>query len=270
MKIKIKKEIKIGMVFLLTILALVWGYNFFKGKNILKRSTALYAVYDRIEGLEESAPVVFRGYKIGIVKSIHFKDQGSKYLVIEMYIKRQYKIPDKSTARIFSSDLMGTKSIDIIISDSKKFCDDGDTLLSTVEATLTEQVSVQMLPLKNKAENLMKQMQDVLAVVSYVFNEQTKANLIKSFESILISVKNIQQASYALDTVIESGKTRFANIVTNVESISRNLKNKNDDINKILSNISDISDTIAKAKLSATMLELNNSVAQIKEIAAKG
>jgi phospholipid/cholesterol/gamma-HCH transport system substrate-binding protein len=51
----LKSEAKIGLIVLGTIIAVIWGINFLKGKNVLKRSEVYYAVYENVSGLENSA-----------------------------------------------------------------------------------------------------------------------------------------------------------------------------------------------------------------------
>jgi phospholipid/cholesterol/gamma-HCH transport system substrate-binding protein len=64
---KVRKEIKIGAILLATLAVFIWGYSFLKGKNILKPTATYYVIYEKVGGLEESAPVIVNGVKIGSV-----------------------------------------------------------------------------------------------------------------------------------------------------------------------------------------------------------
>ena len=50
---------------------------------------------------------------------------------------------------------MGTKGVSLILGKSSVFSTPGDTLLSSIENSLQDEVNAQILPLKNKAEGLM-------------------------------------------------------------------------------------------------------------------
>ena len=143
--------IKIGAVITLTIAAFVWGFNFLKGRGTFSNDDLFYVIYDRIDGLEVANPVLINGFKVGQVRDIHFLEDTSGRLVVELQVGPVYKVPKESVARIFSSDLMGTKAIELIFSDKRGLHETGDTLLPDFEGSLQEMVSVQMLPLKNKA-----------------------------------------------------------------------------------------------------------------------
>ncbi len=269
MKIKLYKEAKIGIVVTLAIVLLIWGLSFLKGNNILNRKYIYYAIYDRIEGLEETAPVLINGFKVGVVGDVYINKTDINKIMVEFAIKRDIKLPKKSIASIFSMDLMGTKGVKIILSDNETFHNYGDTLISEVEADLTEQVSIQMLPLKKQAEDLMKEMQEALEVVKYVFNESTRDNLAKSFESIKLTIYNLEKTSFTIDTLMQNEKTKLSNIFANIESITQNIKNNNQEISEAIQNIASISDSMAKANILTTLNNIESSVLQLSEITEK-
>ena len=88
---------------------------FLKGKNILKASRDYYAVYEQIGGLEINSKVFMNGYRIGQVDEIYFNDDGSGDLTIIMGVHKLHRIPVGSISEIFSSDLLGTKAVQIVL-----------------------------------------------------------------------------------------------------------------------------------------------------------
>ncbi len=267
---KIQKEIWIGFIAVLSVALLTWGMNYLKGKNILKSSKLYYGVYDKIEGLQPTSPVLIKGYKVGHVEDIHFDDPDHpKNLTVVLSIHGKFKIPRQSRAIIFSSDLMGTKAVKIELSDKGTFYQEGDTLVTAVEADLKEQVSIQMLPLKNKAEDLMKELQEAIEIVRYIFNEKTRENISKSLESVKTTIANLESTSFTLDTLMEREQKRLDQIFFNISSISSNLKNNNQNLTNALENISNISDSIAQADLATTLHQTNRLMTETSDIMAK-
>ncbi|MCD4710049.1 MAG: hypothetical protein K8R52_04325 [Bacteroidales bacterium] len=63
---KISSEAKVGLIGIATLVILIWGINYLKGRNILNNTYTLHAFYEDSEGLESSAPIVMNGMKIGI------------------------------------------------------------------------------------------------------------------------------------------------------------------------------------------------------------
>ncbi len=203
--LKIRKEAKIGILVFIAIAILVWGMNYLKGINILSSKDKYYVVYDRIEGLQRTSPILLRGYKIGFVGDIYFNETNNN-IIVELMIDNNFKLPKNTIASIFSSDLMGTKAVKFLLTDSTTYHSVGDTLLPMVEADLTEQVSVQMLPLKNQAEDLMKDMQEALVVLKQLFNEKTRDNLTRSIESVKSTINNLNNTTSAIDELLNSEK----------------------------------------------------------------
>lgn len=269
MAIKFKKEVKIGIIGLLTIVLLIWGMNFLKGKNVFSQKHKYFAVYKRIEGLQNTAPILIKGYKIGYVNNIYFNEKNRDEIIVELLIDNEIKLPENTIASIFSADLMGSKAINLLITNATTFYKPGDTINTQVEANLTEQVSVQMLPLKNNAENLMKEMQEALEVIKLIFNEQTRNNLSKSLENISATIQNLNNISRSIDSVLFLGRNNLSEIISNIESITNNLKNSNKEIGAAVNNFSSITDSIAQSNIKSTINNINDVFAQLNDITTK-
>jgi len=269
MSLRISPIARIGIVVSIALALLIWGINFLKGKDLLNKDNDFYAIYDQIGGLTEANSIKINGYKIGHVGKITLMPE-SNQLLVHLLIRSDIKVPEGSIALIASADLMGTKEIDLIMADSiKTYHESGDTLIAKAEGTLKEQVSIQMLPLKEKAEDLMKSMENALAIVEYIFNEKTRDNLAKSFENIKKTVDNLESTTRNLDTLVVNEKGKLARILSNIESISTNLKNNNEQISNIIKNFSSISDSLARSQIASTINNANNAISQADSIIGK-
>ena len=69
---RISSEVKIGITGVVTVIVIIWGINFLKGRNIFSSNYSLIATYDQVDGLEPSAKVMMNGFKIGTVDRIIF------------------------------------------------------------------------------------------------------------------------------------------------------------------------------------------------------
>ena len=151
---KVKSEVKIGLVGIIAIFILVWGINFLKGNNIFGDSNKYYAIYSNIDGLESSSPVRINGLTVGSVTEIYFHPNNSGDIIVEFTLNDDIRFPINSVAKIYNSDIMGTKAVQLIYGNSNSYASFGDTLFADVEDGLKEEVNKQVLPLKNKAEEL--------------------------------------------------------------------------------------------------------------------
>jgi len=199
---KLTNTKKIGVLTVITLALTYWGFNYLKGKDIFNKENTFYVLYDKLQGLEPSNPIYIRGYKIGQVEDVYFTDSAHTSFTATLKIRSDVNIGDSSIARIFSNDLMGNKAIEIVLRSSLKEADDGDTLLPEIEESISEQVRLQMVPLKNEAEKLIIDLQKAANSVSYVLNESTGKNLAASFNKIQQAIESIYRASNSLDTII--------------------------------------------------------------------
>lgn len=262
--------IKIGIIAIVVIMILIWGISFLRGENLFREDNEFIAVYEKIDGLSASSPVLMNGYQIGQITEIFFNDDQSGKLTVKMMIGNQYNIPKNSKAEIFSLDLMGSKGVKIIRNDTTdSWHISGDTLIASIEGDLKEQVNMQILPLKHKAEDLIASFDSVLVVIRTIFDESTRRNLAKSFESIRLTIKNLEHTTFTLDTLVTNEKSKLAKIFSNVESITENFKNNNEKLNKVIQNFSDISDSLAAADVAATVKKANKSLAHVEQVVEK-
>lgn len=268
MSFKIKREVKVGVLVVTSLAFFYWGFNFLKGRNYLSSSRVFYAVYDQVNGLVDANWVMINGVKVGEVVNIEFMDRKGRVLV-KLSVDNKIKIPRNSIAMIYNSDVLGSKAIEIKLGDGSVMAEDGDTLSSDIQASITEEVSYQMLPLKRKAESLMASLDSALAVIQYVFNEGTRENLKRSFESIKFTIQNLEHTTYNIDTLIETQRYKLSVIIGNVESITTNFKNNNAKLTNIINNFSGISDSLARANIVKTFDKANTVMSSFADISTK-
>jgi len=258
---KVAKEVKVGIIIIVGIALSFWGINYLKGKDLFTSEKLIYAVYDRVDGLAPSNPVVVNGLKIGKVQRLLLLPDHSGRIVVSMHISSGLNIPRNSVAQIFSADLLGTKSVQLIMGSSTEDIQNGDTLISAIQKSLSQEVNAQVGPIKEKAENILSSMDSVLAVFRSVFNEGTKENLRKSFGSIANSLASLESVTSNLDTVLRK-EGRMREIFDNLASITSNIKNNNDKITSMIGNFSAISDTLARSNLAATLDNIGKTLEQ--------
>lgn len=263
---KVRKEFYIGLVATITLVGAYIGYNFLQGKDIFNRNYKYYIIYDKISGLAESNSVYLNGFKIGSVSNLTLiqSDETNRVLV-EILVTKEVKIPKNSIAKI-ESDFLGVNTISMILGNSDVLAVEGDTLESAIASTIQEEVSMQIMPLKAKTENMLATLDTVLESIKYVFNEETRNSIASSFLSIQTTIQNIEHSSFTLDTVLTTQKGAIVRILDNVNSITANLKNNNDKITHAIANFSNLSDTLAKLELRKTIIAAEKALVDFQLI----
>ncbi|MDA3867847.1 MAG: MlaD family protein [Salinivirgaceae bacterium] len=262
------KYILIGLLIVITVGIFIFGLNFLKGKNFFIEEEEYYVVYERIEGLNSSSPVLLNGYNIGQVREIKFNDLIEGDLIVKFIVKRDIRIPKNSTARIFSQDLMGTKAIELIFSDSDQQTEIGDTLNSQTEESLKDQVSIEMLPLKNKAEDLLKEMENAIKIINTVFNEETQSNLHEIFRQLTQTAANLNSSSASVDSMLINEKQQIHRLLVNLEGITRNFNSNSKNITELLYNLKSLTDSLNQTDFKGTMSNVDSTLSNLNQVLA--
>ncbi len=260
---KISKEVKTGIVAVVTIAIVIYGFNFLSGKDILRPHSYIYCVYEKADGLIDASPVLVNGIKVGSVHKTNLIKYGNGYRVLATLIMTEkINIPKKSYAKLVSLDLLGSKAVSIVFSNSKEYIKNNDTLLADYEDDLKTAVDKRIAPLQKKAENLISSIDSVMQVVQEVLNANVRQSLTASFESIKATLKNLQHASSGLDTLMTTQSSKVSLILTKVQSLASNLEKNNEKITNILNNFSNISDSLAKSNIKTTIDHANLAITQ--------
>lgn len=266
----LSKEFRIGVLVTAGLILLVLGVNYLKGSNPFKPSNSYFAKYDAIDGLAVSNPVLVNGFKVGQVSKVEFSEIGDGTLLVAFDIEQSnLKLPDDTRARIFSSDLFGTKAINLIAGDSPNLAVPGDTLISDLEVGIAEAVRIELMPLKNKTDQLIDGVDDILENLKAVFEADATLGLPTAFESIQRTVESLEQTSLQLDAMVAENRETLSSIMTNVDGITANFRNHNDELSNVMENFSDISDSLAAVNFAATINRADRSLAHVETITRK-
>ncbi len=247
---KLSKYTKLGFLIVVSLTILIWGLSYLKGNDFFSSSQYYYVFYDRIDGLEESSDVTLNGYKIGKVRHVEFTSDNSGRLMVTLALDAGFQIPKKSVAQIVSSDIMGTRSVKLLLSKETEMYHANDTLVGAIEEDLKEQVSMQVLPLKNKAEELLGTLDSAITVLTMILDEDAQENLSASIANINQTIKNLESTTYDIKDIVSSEKESFKNIVNNLDEITTSFKNNTAQLDSTLKNLHSFSDTLSNISVS--------------------
>jgi len=255
---KITKEVKIGAYFAIVLIALVWGVNFLKGKDIFGKVNKFYAVYDDIEGLQTTSHVSIKGMKVGTVSKI-WLDQKNKKFQVELQVKSNYNIPKNSVAYLYSSDIMGNKAIKIKVGDDTAMLINNSVIVSGKEEDVFSLLMDDLPSIKDNLNKTIKDVDSTFTNINKLLSEENIDNISKSISHLNSTMSNLSQISSALNR----SKSSLIASLENIDSITSNLKNNGANINHIIKNFSDLSDSLKTIKLAPVVDEFKTLVDKI-------
>lgn len=266
---KYSKYVKLGVLIVITLTILIWGLSYLKGKDVFKKSKNYFVVYDRIDGLQESSKITMNGYQVGQVYDIQFLPDNSGRLVVTLMMDQNFNIPVNSVAQIISSDIMGTRTIKMVFSQEKTFYQSGDTIPGAIESDLKEQVSMQVLPLKNKAEQLLGTVDSAIVALTVILNEDARKNLSQSFANINRSINNIEKTTSDLQQIVSAQKGNIQLTMENVRDITSALSKNSKELENTIKNMSSFSDTLSRLPITPVVENIALASEQLLDLINK-
>ena len=259
---RLSKEFLTGFIFLLSIILLIYGIKFLKGVDVFNSNKTYFSIYSNVNGLQVGSTITLNGFNVGIVNDITlFND--NKDLLVSLSLTKLDSIPENSNFKIINQDLMGTKGVSLILGNSSSYAKYGDTITSSVENSLQDEVNAQILPLKNKAEELIGSVDSLLTIVTAVLNKNTRENLSNSIKSLDETFLLMSQTMIRVDSLVYYNDNRVSKILLNIESITSNINSNNNNIMKIIENVSSITDSIAQSDIVSFVNNINELTSKI-------
>ena len=226
------KSILIAVSFIIAMLLFVWGFNFLKGKSLLKNQFNFYAVYDNSKGLLPGDLVTINGMQVGTVSALEFHPSQDGSIVVEFTIGKELNIPDNSVVEL-SSSMMGAVSLNIRLGDSKTFAQNNDTLNSNIEQSTMSLITETLTPLKDNLDDLVVSLNDLTTNLNDILNSEFKKNINDGANSFASSMDNIETISTDLQQLVDSEDGKLTMVVNNLETITDNFTTVSDSLMKI-------------------------------------
>lgn len=260
---KIRREVKLGILAVTTMFLFIWGFNYLKGRDIFKTQLHFFVVYDEVTGLIESNPVSLNGVAIGQVKRISFHPDRSGRVLVECLIGNQIDIPANSVARLVPSGLIGAREIDIRLGDTPLLLAAGDTLAGIYQPSLTDEAVSQFMPIRDQAESLLARMDTTLSIIAQIMTPLAREELTSGIGSLSATLARLENASLVLDTTLSKGAGDLSGIIYSTASIARTIEENNQSIERILQNFSQLSDSLVSGDIATTMEQARASLGEL-------
>ena len=258
---KISNETKVGILTIVALVILILGFNFLKGKDVLKKRKKIYAVFGDLGPLSKSNEVKINGYVIGSVYELDAIDKKVSGIIATINLTEDVDIPRDSRAYI-SSPLVGSSFITIEKGTDPVFLKPGDTLRTRIDAGILDDVKAQLNPTLTKVRTVLDTLVSTLTGVNGLLNSEAKTNLQQT-------LANLNRASSSLNGLLDTQTGALAATLNNAKSVTQNLRDNNDSINKIISNTRRVSEKLAALELQPTIDNLNATINQLKATVAK-
>ena len=240
------KEIKIALVSILGIIVLFFGLNFLKGITLFSTANGYKITFKDVSGLTPSSPIYADGYKVGVVRAIHYDYEKQGDILVETDINPDMRIPKGSSAEIVS-DLLGNVKINLLLANNPR-----------------ERVSPGEIIVGNINDGAMGKMKDMIPMVEKML---PKLDSIMGHLNTLLA--NPAQSINNMETTTGHLSNSTNELNTLLSNLNKELPMTMAKLNGALDNTSQLTANLAQADINATMNKINGTMSNVQQLTDK-
>ncbi len=259
-----KRNIKIGLFAVVAVAILCAGLNYLKGRDLFSSGAKLTACYASVDGLTDSSPILFHGFKVGSVKDIDIDQYASdpnKVFTVTINIEKNVEVPIDSRAEIVNTDLLGGKGIEIILGNSSEILSTGDTINTSVRSGLIDQ----LMPMKDQASDLMTSATGVMRSVDTILDASNRQNIDDIISSMNKAMRNIEVITRNLgELTAKSGG--IGGTFNSANDLMATLNNQSSRIDSIMRNATAVTNSLAKSDMGHAVSQLDSMLAGMTKL----
>ena len=263
----ISNETKVGALTAIAIVLLILGFNFLKGKNIGGNNTHYFAVFNDIQGLANSNPVVINGKQVG---NINETDGGKdmRRIVVDINMTEDVIIPADAVA-VINKSLLGNVQLDIRLGNSTNSLKSKDTIKTILSDNLIGEAMKKLDPVLLQVTNATKSLDTLLGNVNNIFDPNAKNNIKGMLDNLNKTTASLAVSSASLQGMLNAQTGALAKTLDNVSSFTGALKSNNDKLSQTMGNVATATDKFSKLDFEKTLTTLNATVEDLKSAIGK-
>lgn len=252
---KLSKEVKVGLLALVAGVILYIGFNFLKGVDFFSPTKKYYVVYDNIDGLSVSNPVILNGLTVGRVNEIKLLQNKEYKVVVELQIDDELVLGDSTYALLANTDLLGGKSIELDIGRNTRLFEGGDTLRGAKEQNITEALSQKAMPILTNLDS-------TVVKLNNLFGDEL-GNSVKN------TMHNFEAASQDLKLTLALTRGNLVGISANLNALTKALVETEQNLRPIVQKMNTLADSLNDLELKKVVSNANIALANINNVTDK-
>jgi len=243
----VNKELKVGLFVAMALVLLYFGFDFLKGTDFLKSTTKYYAVYDNVDMLVPSNPVLVNGLAVGRVSAIRIMQERQNKVLVELEIDSDIKLGDSTTAML-NSDFLGGKSILLNIGTVVKPLKPKDTIRAEVAKGMLDVFTESAEPVANTLQTTLFKFNTILD------------NLAKNTEDLNVIFSKLKSTPDQLNSTLGNASGRIDELTVSVKTTTDQLNSTLRLLSPTLKNFQELSDSLKRLELNKTIIKTQQTL----------
>ena len=263
------KEVRLGIIGIITVVVMIWGYQFMKGKNIFKKGYSFEVVLKNVEGLDVASPVEINGLVVGAVSAIKVNPENVRTMIVSFDIEGEFQLPTDTRALYAApSGIIGNRKIVLVFD---KVCDGtnclkgGERLQGGSRGVLASVVSGDEVDeiITELRNNLGPMMDTIVHRLTSTENENSIGSSLQGLDN---TMSNLSDLTANLNDLVESSNENLKSSFSNLAIVMESFAKTNKDLENMITNLSTISSQIVDADLGGTLGKTSETIDQTNEL----
>lgn len=244
------KEIKVGLIVLISGFVFYYGFNYLKGSGFLSSSSKYYVIYENVDGLNKSNPVVVNGLSVGKVSDIDLLQKHRNKILVELTIDENIILGDSTVAELANSDFLGSKAIVLNLGKIDKPLQPKDTLIAKVDRGIEEYLD-RVQPITNNLGITISRINEILL------------GLQGSGEKITSTLSELEKSIRGVNGLIQTNRQQLEQTIISTRSLIENVNKRVSQLDPIMRKSSGVLDSLNNLELQKTVNGMNQILAQL-------
>ncbi|MCZ6900472.1 MAG: MlaD family protein [Bacteroidetes bacterium] len=240
----ISKEVKVGLLAVIALTILYFGFNYLKGIEFLKPTKTYLAVYDNVAGLSVANSVTINGFAVGRVSEIKIMQNRDNKILVAIDLNKEIVLGDSSVA-FLTSDFLGSTSIDLRLGNNLRPLEDGDTLIGQLDKGIAEILQESAVSVGDNLQLTIRRINTILDSLS------------GSTNNIKTSLDNLAFISTDLRQIIHTNKDSIPKILENTNNLISDMRARIRSLKPIVDKFDQLADSLNDLSLSETVNRAN-------------
>lgn len=256
------REIKIGILTLIVLVSMIWGYTFLKGRNLLSPATELFTTYSDVTDLTVSSPVMVNGFKVGTVTKIKLNPSDVKKMDVFYLIDNEYNIPKDAVANLKSLGFVSGKGIFLEFEEpctGSSCAKSGDEIKGKVVGLLGAMFGEDEM--SNYSSELTASVRSIIANIG---SKDEPGALNETIRQLEVISKNLAAISISTNKLMQQSSENIEKTIANIAVVTNGLANSNQKLEGIISNVNKVSGDLASSNLGNTVEQANATLSSSK------
>ncbi len=256
---KVSKEFKVGLLAVVSLTILYFGFNFLKGVDFFSDTNQYYASYAEVDGLQVSNPIIINGLSVGRVSDVQLVNGREKEILVVMDVDSDIILGESTVALLRNSNFLGMSKEIVLQLESEILnpAEDGDTLVGKIDRGITDVLLESAGPVANDLGTTISRINVILE------------NFASNSGRINNTLSNIEQTSLIIKETFQDNRQDLNVLINNLNAITIQLTSTVEKIDPILANTENLMDSLNQLPLQETLMETRIAIEKMSEAIEK-